>query len=126
MNIFINRRAHTRYGVDGQLSINGSVICDTCEHPHLHLPEGMYRVEIRHNRRLRRKVPTLMADDVRRSAFPIIGIGNGPFLLTDGSIIVGHRLMKGVLTHSSAVFAHLIDRLDKVANRRENITLIIQ
>lgn len=67
-----------------------------------------------------------MADDVRRSAFPIIGIGNGPFLLTDGSIIVGHRLMKGVLTHSSAVFAHLIDRLDKVANRRENITLIIQ
>ncbi len=126
MNIIITHHSYTRFGVDGQLSINGSVICDTCEHPYHFLPNGIYRVEIRHNKQLRRKVPTLIPDNVRRSAFPIIGIGNGPFRLTNSSILIGQRLMAGVLTQSSDTFAHLIDRLDKGANRGDKIVLTIR
>ena len=56
---------------------------------------------------------------------PFIGIGNGPFRLTDGSIIVGQRLLAGVLIHSHDIFGKLIDRLDKERYRSRPILLTI-
>lgn len=125
MNIFLSRHSYSRFGIDGKLLINGLAVCDTIEHPRLHLPSGTYSIEIRHNDKLRRKVPTLIPENVRRSAFPIIGIGNGPFSLIDGSINVGQHLMAGVLVESADTFARLIDRLDKVDRRGEKIMLVI-
>ena len=107
------------------VELAGLAVCDTIEHPRLHLPSGTYSIEIRHNDKLRRKVPTLIPENVRRSAFPIIGIGNGPFSLIDGSINVGQHLMAGVLVESADTFARLIDRLDKVDRRGEKIMLVI-
>ena len=56
---------------------------------------------------------------------PFIGIGNGPYRLTDGSIIVGQRLLAGVLIHSHDIFGKLIDRLDKERYRSRPILLTI-
>lgn len=125
MNIILRRNLYTPWGVDGQLLINHQEVCDTIEHPYDHLPEGFYRIEIRHDSRLHRKVPVIMTPDAHHHHFPIIGIGNGPFLLTDGSINIGHRYIAGVVQQSSETFARLIDRLDKVANRGESITITI-
>lgn len=125
MNIIIKRNRYSQYGVDGQLKINGTVVCDTCEHPYFYLPRGTYFVGFGYNRKRRRKLPTIVTTGVRQG-LPTIGIGNGPFLLTDGSIIVGHRMQSGVLTDSSAVLTRLFDRLDKAAHRGQEIRLTIQ
>lgn len=119
MNIIITRHRYSKYGVDGTLSINGQHVCDTCEHPDKYLPTSDYHVSIAHNKPLRRKVPTLPNG-------AIICIGNGPFKLLDGSIIVGKRPLAGLLIHSAAHFNRLIDRLDKAQNRGDNITLTIK
>lgn len=118
MNIIITRHRYSKYGVDGTLSINGQHVCDTCEHPDKYLPTGTYPITIIHNKTLRRKVPT----------FPngaIIKIGNGPFKLLDGSIIVGKSPLAGLIIHSADHFNRLIDRLDKAQNRGDKITLTI-
>lgn len=132
MNIIITRRRYSKYGVDGTLNINGQHVCDTCEHPDKYLPTGTYRVIIERNKELRRKVPYLQAvtsEAALRGGIdgtPFIRIGNGPFKLLDGSIIVGKSPIAGLLIHSADHFNRLIDRLDKAQNRGDNITLTIK
>lgn len=133
MNIIIVRHRHSRFGVDGTLSINGSRVCDTCEHPSKFLPTGNYQILIAHNNQLRRKVPTIlplfqeiMPTSGGLKKAPFIRIGNGPFRLLNGSIIIGKTYLAGVLVESAFYFDRLIDRLDKVQNRGEAITLTIK
>ena len=128
MNITITRRRYSKYGVDGTLSINGQRVCDTCEHPNKYLTPGTYRVLIERNKELRRKVPYLrpLEPSGTHLKAPFIRIGNGPFKLLDGSIIVGESPLAGLLIHSSDHFNRLIDRLDKAQNRGDQITLVIE
>jgi len=119
MEIVIFRHRYTRYGVDGILSINGRIVCATCEHPSKYLPPGTYEVVVAHNKKLRRKVPTLPNG-------AIIRIGNGPFKLRDGSILVGQTKAAGMVVNSAPYFNRIIDRLDKAQSRGAEITLSIQ
>ena len=57
---------------------------------------------------------------------PQIKIGNGVYNRTDGSIIIGERVVWGALIHSAEHFNRLIDRLDKAQNRGELITVTIE
>ena len=57
---------------------------------------------------------------------PQIKIGNGVYNRTDGSIIIGERIVWGALIHSADHFNRLIDRLDKAQNRGETITVTIK
>ena len=57
---------------------------------------------------------------------PQIKIGNGVYNRTDGSIIIGERVVWGALIHSAEHFNRLIDRLDKAQNRGELITVTIK
>ena len=52
-------------------------------------------------------------------------MGNGPFLLNN-DIIVGKRVLRGVLLQTSEVFNKLIDRLDKAQNAGKTFTLTIK
>lgn len=135
MKIDIERHQYSRYGVDGTLNINNRRVCNTCEHPVKHLATGEYQVVIVRNKELCRKVPYIIRTETsgaynytqdNMEHTPFIKIGNGPFRLHDGSIIVGQRHMAGVLTHSAKVFNRIIDRLDKAQNRGERIRLIIK
>lgn len=135
MKIDITRNHHSRYGVDGTLSINNRRVCNTCEHPVCHLATGEYKVIIARKKELCRKVPYIIRTGTsdtdgltpdRLEHVPFIRIGNGPFRLQDGSIIVGQHLMTGVLRHSTESFRKLIDRLDKAQNSGKSITLVIK
>ena len=135
MKIDIERHQHSRYGVDGTLRINNRRVCNTCEHPVKHLATGEYQVVIKRNKELCRKVPYIIFTGTNGTDYltqdsmahpPFIRIGNGPFRLHDGSIIVGQRLMTGVICRSAKSFNRLIDRLDKAQNRGERIRLIIK
>lgn len=57
---------------------------------------------------------------------PQLKLGNGVANRRDGSIIVGDRLVSGVVINSSYYFDHLIDRLDKAVQRGEEIMLEIK
>ena len=118
MKITIIRAECSKYGQDGVLYINNNPVCDTCEHPEHKLPVGEYCLEMVMNRKLKRFVPTLSTGN-------IITMGNGPFLLNN-DIIVGKRLLRGVLLQTSEVFNKLIDRLDKAQNIGKTFTLTIK
>ena len=118
MKITIIRAECSKYGQDGVLYINNNPVCDTCEHPERKLPAGEYDLKLALNRKLRRSVPTL-------SNGRIITMGNGPFLLNN-DIIVGKRVLRGVLLQTSEVFNKLIDRLDKAQNAGRTFTLTIK
>ena len=118
MKITIIRAECSKYGQDGVLYINNNSVCDTCEHPKRKLPAGEYCLEMVMNRKLQRFVPTLSTGN-------IITVGNGPFLLNN-DIIVGKRLLRGVLLQTSEVFNKLIDRLDKAQNVGKTFTLTIK
>ena len=133
MNIIIIRHRYTKYGVDGILNINGHRICDTCEHPTNHIATGTYNVRLELNKSLKRKVPFLFQQSTGASKvkpldskYPFITIGNGTFKLTNGCIIIGERILSGVLIHSSRHFAKLIDRLEKTLIRGDTITIKVK
>lgn len=128
MDININRHHYSKYGIDGTLSINDQYVCDTCEHPDRHIAAGHYDVCIAHNGELRRKVPYLISCEASGNGAlpPFLRIGNGPFKLRDGSIIVGKHHITGVLINSAKCFNRIIDRLDKAQSRKEKIELHIK
>ena len=105
MKITIIRAECSKYGQDGVLYINNNPVCDTCEHPERKLPAGEYCLEMVMNKKLQRFVPTLSTGN-------IITVGNGPFLLNN-DIIVGKRLLRGVLCQTSEANKKLVDRLYK-------------
>ena len=118
MKITIIRAECSKYGQDGVLYINNNPVCDTCEHPERKLPAGEYCLEMVMNKKLQRFVPTLSTGN-------IITVGNGPFLLNN-DIIVGKRVLRGVLLQTSEVFNKLIDRLDKAQKAGKTFTLTIK
>lgn len=118
MKITIIRAECSKYGQDGVLYINNNPVCDTCEHPKRKLPAGEYDLKLALNRKLRRSVPTL-------SNGSIITMGNGPFLLNN-DIIVGKRLLRGVLCQTSEANKKLVDRLYKAQLRGLKLSLTIK
>lgn len=105
MLIIIARQRHTRWGVDGQLFINGSHIADTTEHPTAHLSEGIYTIT---RNRL------------------ILCQGNGPLCNTDGSICVGEHLCAGCVIRSCKIYGRLYQRIRKTLERGKTVNLIIK
>ena len=118
MKITIIRAECSKYGQDGVLYINNNPVCDTCEHPERKLPAGEYCLEMVMNRKLQRFVPTLSTGN-------IITVGNGSFLLNN-DIIVGKRLLRGVLCQTSEVNKKLVDRLYKAHNAGKTFILAIK
>lgn len=105
MEITIVRGDHKSWGIDGHLYINRKRICDTVEHPTMNLPPGDYS----------------------------IGWDNNPFRHGDGAlglmnreIIVGKRLLSGVVTQSQAIYDRLYERLKKAFQRGTPVRLTIR
>lgn len=132
--------------LNGTLYIGDQRVCDTCENDHYHLCTGTYHVSITHCQQYHRKMPVISIRDEPMTArchhcrkhpidsqhanlpyyCPLIKIGNGVAHRTDGSIIIGDQLLMGVVVNSADHFNRLIDRLDKAAQRGEEITLTIK
>lgn len=52
IEIFLIRTNYTRWGVHGNLYINGKFLCNTCEHPSQHLPLGCHTISCKRGARL--------------------------------------------------------------------------
>ena len=102
MEIVIVRGDPKPWGIDGCLKINKVYICDTLEHPTRHLPAGSYVIgtsPFRH--------------------------GDGAMALKTGEILVGKRLMPGVVTESQQTYDRLYERLRKAFRRGTPVRLTI-
>ncbi len=119
MQIALTRHPATRWGVDGTLTIDDRRLCDTVEHPDRLLAPGTYPLRLSQDRRLARLVPQLPQGAVVRPA-------NGPFTLRHGSIGVGDRQLRGLLTGSSDCFDRLMQRLRRCEARGEPVTLTVR
>lgn len=131
MQIEIKRIRTTRYGTDGRLYIDGNYVCDTTENPIHHLPTGSYRVTLRRNASMGRKVPVLTPKGGNQSS-PSMGdkrgslaFGNGLYKIRDCRIHVGKYRVSGLVIHSYDTFKTLYDRINNSQRRGHEVTLKI-
>lgn len=140
MEIKIVRIQKTNSIIDGQLFIEGKQICDCAENSIEALPLGTYRIKVMKCKQFGRKMPLLnqqtpcgccpLLENVGNNTplpcnCPMLKPGNGAYAPLHGSIIVGHYLTPGCLTHPKTVFDALYNRIRKNAQRKREILLTI-
>lgn len=148
MEILIQRFRRREDSLDGWLKINGELICDTAECPQNALPTGTYRIEMTRCKQHEKKVLRLVsyhapagteakcekcplqgivgANTTMPCVCPMITIGNGVRGRSDGSIIVGERVVFGTLIHSTAAFDKLYERIKKSVQRKNEVVVRIE
>ena len=104
MHIKLIRKNAKKWGIDGELNINGEKFCDTVEHPLCRLPQGEYTIHFR-------------SHPFRH--------GDGPMLAVNGEIIVGTYALPGMVTNSRPVYERLYDLLKKAARRVKTVKLTV-
>ena len=125
MNIEIRRKRIIGAACDGELWVDGMKACDTAEHARHLTAQGRYHMELRKNKDKDRRVPTLVVDDKgirgRRPRAACLKVGNGIYRLRQGEILVGRRLMPGVVLRSTEAFDLLYARIDKALLRGREV-----
>jgi len=137
----------------GQLYKNGQYICDTEEYAPTALPAGEYRIVRHYCKQYDRFMPMIVAmGDVQRAKncsqcptsplqgdesgaiylnttlpcyCPMLKPGNGVHGRTDGSILLGTRIIPGCLSHPLQAFEPLAECIRKAVSRGKAITLTI-
>lgn len=106
MEILINRKHHSRWGIDGECIINGRKICDTVEHPTAFRPPGEYRIT--------------------KSAFSRYFMrGNGPMKSVRGEISLGVYQLPGLVLQAAEMHRKVYQRIHSALKRGKKIKLII-
>jgi hypothetical protein len=124
MEITIIRQEHKPWGIDGHLYISRTRVCDTVEHPKMHLPAGEYQIT---------NAPCVVskseesqnANKEQWILFPFRH-GDGALASTHCEIIVGKSALPGVVTQSQAIYDRLYERLKKAFQRGTPIRLTIR
>ena len=116
MEITIVRGDPKPWGIDGHLYINRKLICDTVEHPTRALQQGDYLIE-------QSAISHQPSDTIIPSPFRH---GDGALALKQREIIVGRRLLPGVVTASQATYDRLYGRLKKAFQRGTPVRLNIR
>lgn len=141
MNITIKRtKSHGEY-THGQLSIDGTRICDTLENSNAQIPAGEYPITLvkckQHARKMVLVNPNSPCDLCRKLPFvsnnrtlpcycPMIKPGNGIHNRLDGSILVGQSQCSGLIIHSKKTFDSLYERIRKSVSRGNEVTVTIK
>lgn len=153
MLIEIQRTRVTSKVKESSLRINGMKVCDCAEHAPTALAEGLYPLLIHHCKAYQRLMPLIITDDTRVSGWsiklmkrcarcpigeplrpnvtlpcycPMLKIGNGVHRRTDGSVIIGERVVTGCLKHPERHFNRLIDRLKKAQKRGTQLLVSVR
>lgn len=116
MEITIIRQEHKPWGIDGHLYISRKRVCDTVEHPKMHLPAGEY--QITNDQSLITNEESWIPSPFRH--------GDGALASTHCEIIVGKSALPGVVTQSQATYDRLYERFKKAFQRNTPIRLIIR
>lgn len=121
MEITIVRTARGGHAVEGHLYVDGTYLCDTLEHPFLHLPETQ-------DEPLRLRLsPTPdggWKTCIGRSNHLGIRMGTGALHLKDGSIVVGRKYLEGVVLRTRECYERLTGLL-AARGKRSPLTLRI-
>lgn len=151
MNITIKRtKSHGEY-THGQLSIDGTRICDTLENSNAQIPAGNYTIRLAKCKQHARKMPLIfphpstlnphpLCDRCPKSLnpnpsslnltlpcyCPMLKAGNGVHNRLDGSIIVGKYNCRGSIIHSKTTFDPLYERIRKSVSRGNEVTVNIK
>ncbi len=103
MEMKIIRRTAGKHAVEGRLYIGGEYVCDTLEHPALHIPPGVYPLKIRKapgRRPPRICLPARLGE---------IRTGTGALHLTrGGGIVVGRKHLEGVVLRSAESYGRIV------------------
>lgn len=126
MNIVIDRILSTEHGVDGSLYINGKYLCDTTEHPRLHLPVGVYEVKLKRRKVYGCKVPCLFSLNKEKNVQAAIFHGNGMAKCRDMRIYVGEFRVSGLLTNGALNYMTLYELIDSELRSGNCVRLRIQ
>lgn len=116
MEIVIVRQQHKPWGIDGHLYINHQRVCDTVEHPKLHLPSGEYKIT---------NDQSQMTNGEWNIPSPFCH-GDGALGLKRREIIVGKYALPGVVTQSAETYQRLYERLKKAWQRGTAVRLAIR
>ena len=115
MEFVIVRQEKKAWGIDGHLYINRQRVCDTVEHPTRHLPQGEYMI----------RPSAICRQHLDRSIPQPFRHGDGAMRSLKGEIIVGKRLLSGVVTESQPIYDRLYERLKKAFQRGNTVRLKI-
>lgn len=116
IEIFLIRTNYTRWGVHGNLYINGKFLCNTCEHPSLHLPLGCHPISCKKG-----------LVWIGRSKATRFECYNGPFTCVKGSINVGEYRTSGLLVHTQKYHSYICNRIKRfVNNKNKDVTITIK
>ena len=151
MNILIYRFYKTDRCVDSEVFLDGEPFCQASESTKGLVPEGEYRVCLQHCRQYQREVPAVeirpmgarkWLDRCRycmrrgkavmsphrnlRGYCPQLKDGNGVYNRTDGSILLGERVVPGVVKCTSKYFTRLVELLQQAAQNGEEVKVIIK
>jgi len=141
MQITIKRTSTYPPSIEGQIYINGNYYADTLEHMQYALPEGEYHITPTYCKHYARKMLLLTQPTTCHHCAqtqiesplsslptfcPMIKPGNGICNRHDGTILIGTRLLPGVLINSAPKFEQLHERIRKSIKRGNTITLTIQ
>ena len=136
-----NNSANSKHYVSGSLIIDEQTICDTEENAFTSLPVGEYRIVRHYCKQYDRFMPVVgvpkcqhceqLQEDVCLNTTmpcicPMLKPGNGVYNRTDGSIILGTRIVLGCLSHPLQAFNPLAERIRKAVSRGKVITLKIK
>lgn len=145
INITIRRVQSANESADSKMYISGRFVCDCSEDVATALPVGSYHVVVDRCKQYGRKMLLVLADEDCKPCCasckrvgepsvnsrmpcvcPMIKPGNGVYLRSDGSIIVGERLVPGVLKQPVTTFNRLFARLKTAVERGAKIMLSVE
>ncbi len=143
MNIELIRIRHTGNAIDGQLIVDGQILCNTVEDSSTCLPTGTYTVGRHYCKQYARYVPKIQSGKCQCDKCPKhtgivtnnttmpcvchqLKMGNGIFHRKDGSIILGTTIAPGCLKLTREPYELLSERIRKISGRGNPITLTIK
>ena len=137
--------------LDGELRVNGLLLCDTSENSYYAIEPGTYTVMRINCKQYCQYMPVIMikgnssgregnklaccadctaiGETFLNTALPTycpqIKMGNGIHNRRDGSIIIGTRIVPGAIKLSAAPFEKLMERMRKLSSRNRETTLTV-
>lgn len=137
--------------LDGQMRVNGQLLCDTSENSYYAIEPGTYTVMRIYCKQYCQYMPVIMikgnssgyegnkpaccanctaiGETFLNTALPTycpqIKMGNGIHNRRDGSIIIGTRIVPGAIKQSAVPFEKLLERIRKLSSREKVITLTV-
>lgn len=133
MKLELKRKFRDGEILDGILCVNGKRLCDTSENGYSALPPGTYQVERRYCKHYCQHRPVIVIDrnaccddcpQIGNEVFlntvlpvycPQIKMGNGIHNRHDGSVIIGKRVVPGVIKLPAVPYEKLTERMRKLA-----------